>query len=95
MSVKSFSDPYIVLEGTESFSVGTGAFQVVGGAGIGKTLNVGVGINVGALGYGITANSIDIGDATVSARWRIANGGSNLNFLQNNGTGTYVWKHTM
>jgi hypothetical protein len=52
-------------------------------------------IAVGNIGYGISSDSgansgIYIGDGTTYARWRIRNGNANLNFDQNDGSGTYV-----
>jgi len=53
---------------------------------------------VGSIGYGIagepaTTNSgIFIGDSVVAARWKIYHGGYNMNFAQNNGSGTYDYR---
>ena len=46
-------------------------------------------LSVGTTGYGI-GSGVYIGDTVVSARWLIQHGNSNLNLLQNNGSGTYL-----
>jgi hypothetical protein len=44
---------------------------------------------VGPLGGEFDPGSITLGEGTVSHRWKVAAGSGNLNFLQNDGAGTY------
>jgi hypothetical protein len=48
------------------------------------------GFHVGTGGSHLADTGLTLGDNLASARWRIRTGNSNLNFDQNNGSGTYT-----
>lgn len=77
--------------GTTQFTnTSDSAVQIAGGVTVAKSLSATAAVSVGSTGYGVTATALEVGDATVGARWRIQNGNFHMNFLQNNGSGTYV-----